>query len=450
MSDPLSLTLLKIFTVFVLVFANGFFVAAEFALVGVRRSRVQELLRDGVPKAALLKRATDHLDAYLAATQLGITLSSLALGWIGEPAIAHLVEPLLKGLPFDWAGPASHMIAVIISFTIITALHIVLGELAPKSLALQRAEKTALATVFLLDIFLMIFRPAIQFLNGVGNLVLRLCGLQPGSGEEFLHSTEELKLLVAASQQAGLLHPQQQEVMEHVLSIGERRARDIMTHLPELVWIDIEKSEEEIRHIIRNSPHDQMIVSQHDIQDMLGIVRKQDMYNHIADGKPFNLRDVVIEPLIVYESMSIMKVLEFFKKMPVHMAVVVDEYGEIQGVLTQSDLLGAIAGDLFMSNIDEDPDTVEQEDGAILMDGMMSVYTVFDRLGLRNKLEETGDFQTLAGLALYQMEQIPEVGDSFILDGWEFTIHTLDERRIDKIMVKKIDQETSQDIGDAG
>ncbi|HEV7286137.1 MAG TPA: CNNM domain-containing protein, partial [Kaistia sp.] len=188
-----------ILAVLLLVAANGFFVAAEFALVAVRRSRVTELVAAGRTNALALKRAVDHLDAYLAATQLGITISSLALGWVGEPALAHLIEPWLAMLPGNIATAASHTIAVVISFVIITALHIVLGELAPKSLALQRSETTALWVVRPLSVFLFVLRPAILSLNGLGNLVLRLCGLRPGAGEESLHSPEELKLLIAAS-----------------------------------------------------------------------------------------------------------------------------------------------------------------------------------------------------------------------------------------------------------
>src|SRR5215204_1478887 len=210
----LSASLLGILAVFALVAANGFFVAAEFSLVAVRRSRVEELVATGRTNARALHRAVTALDANLAATQLGITISSLALGWIGEPALAHLVEPLLTALPGNLIGAASHAIAVAIAFIIITMLHIVLGELAPKSLALQRSEGTALWVVRPLALFLFIFRPAILFLNGLGNRVLRLAGLQPGGVEGSLHSPEELKLLVAQSQEGGLLQPIQQEALE--------------------------------------------------------------------------------------------------------------------------------------------------------------------------------------------------------------------------------------------
>ena len=209
---------LGIVSVLVLVAANGFFVAAEFSLVAVRRSRVAELVAEGRMNKSALERAVDNLDGNLAATQLGITVSSLALGWIGEPALAHLIEPLLSALPSAIAAVSSHAIAVAISFIIITALHIVLGELAPKSVALQRSEETALWLVRPLGLFLFLLRPAIVALNGTGNLVLRLFGLRPGSGEESLHSPEELKLLVAASEEAGLLQHAQQEIVERVLS----------------------------------------------------------------------------------------------------------------------------------------------------------------------------------------------------------------------------------------
>src|SRR6478736_5797576 len=189
-TDGSMFDLVGVLAVLLLVAANGFFVAAEFSLVAVRRSRVSELVTAGRMNAAALKHAVDNLDANLAATQLGITISSLALGWIGEPALAHLIEPLLNSLPGSLATASSHAIAVAISFVIITALHIVLGELAPKSLALQRSEGTALAVVRPLGFFLFLLRPAILALNGLGNLVLRLCGLRTGTVEESLHSPE--------------------------------------------------------------------------------------------------------------------------------------------------------------------------------------------------------------------------------------------------------------------
>ena len=270
--DP-WLTAAKILAVLVLVLANGFLVAAEFSLVGVRRSRVDELVADGRRNAGTLRNAVVDLDANLAATQLGITISSLALGAIGEPALAHLVEPALTALPVGWTQATSHVIAVAISFVVITVLHIVLGELAPKSLALQRTEQTALRIVRPLGLFLILFRPAIIVLNGMGNMVLRLGGLQPGTGEGHLHSTEELKLLVAASQEAGLLDSAQQQVVERTFTLGERRARDIMTSRPDLAWVDA------------GEPRDIILVCRGALDDVAGVIRKQDLLDACLDDK---------------------------------------------------------------------------------------------------------------------------------------------------------------------
>jgi len=209
--------LMGILLILLLVAANGFFVAAEFSLVAVRRSRVAQLVATERANAKALKRAIDNLDANLAATQLGITISSLALGWVGEPTLAHLIEPFLSAFPGWLATTSSHAIAVVVAFMIITALHIVLGELAPKSLALQRSEGTALRIVRPLGVFRVLLWPAIVALNGLGNLLLRLCGLRAGTAEESLHSPEELKLLIAASQEGGLLQEAQQEEVERVL-----------------------------------------------------------------------------------------------------------------------------------------------------------------------------------------------------------------------------------------
>jgi CBS domain containing-hemolysin-like protein len=278
-SDGGMLNVLGVLAVLVLVAANGFFVASEFSLVAVRRSRVAELVAAGRTNANALKRAVDSLDANLAATQLGITISSLALGWIGEPALAHLVEPYVSRLGqlggFQ-AAATSHVIAITIAFVLITALHIVLGELAPKSLALQRSEKTALWVVRPLGLFLFLLWPAIVSLNGLGNLVLKAAGLRPGAGEGSVHSPEELRLLIAASQEAGILHEAQKEVVVRALGISERRIGDIMTPRTEVDWIDADDSRDEILRTIRACLHEQLLVGRGDIDEPLGMVLKKD------------------------------------------------------------------------------------------------------------------------------------------------------------------------------
>ena len=434
-SDGSAFSLFGIAAVFLLVAANGFFVAAEFSLVAVRRSRVAEMVSEGRRNATGLLRALDNLDANLAATQLGITISSLALGWIGEPALAHLIEPALSALPGGLASAGSHAVAVTISFIIITALHIVLGELAPKSLALQRSEGTALAIVRPLGLFLLLLRPAIIALNGLGNLVLRGVGLRPGSGEESLHSQEEIKLLIAASREAGLIEKTQQEVVERVFNVGERRVADIMTPRLDIDWIDADDSHDEMMRTIRECRHEQLLVGRGSIDEPLGMILKKELLDQVLDGKPLDPMAIVRDPLIVHEATLVFKVLEKFKTAPVRLAIVIDEYGSLDGIVTQTDLLEAIAGDL--ADVEgEDPDVVEREDGSLLMDGMFQAHDAFNRLGLRTR-PTGGDFHTIAGFALFQLGHIPETGEQFTYEGWRFEIVDMDGRRIDKLLVSR-------------
>lgn len=427
--------LLGILTVFLLVAANGFFVAAEFSLVAVRRSRVAELVAAGRMNAVSLQRAVTNLDANLAATQLGITISSLALGWIGEPALAHLIEPVFGYLPELPAKFGSHAIAVAIAFIIITALHIVLGELAPKSLALQRSEGTALWVVRPLGLFLFLLRPAIITLNGLGNLILRMVGLRPGTGEESLHSPEELKLLIAASYEAGLLQETQQEVVERVFSLGDRHISDIMTPRPELDWVDADAGADEILETIRTCPHDQILVGRGTIDEPIGLISKHDVLDQVLGKGALKLENIIQQPFVIPEVTPIFNVLAHFKRGPVRLAMIVDEYGSLQGIVTQTDLLEAIAGDLPDAQGGE-PEIVEREDGSFLVDGMTSIHDAFSQLGLKVIPTQNG-FHTVAGFALYQFGHIPTAGEKFIYKDWKFEVVDMDKRRIDKLLIKR-------------
>ena len=418
-----------------LVLANGFFVAAEFALVSVRRSRVAELVSENRTHARALLGATDRLDAHLAATQLGITISSLALGWVGEPALAHLIEPALAWLPGGMPTAVAHTVAVVIAFVIITALHIVLGELAPKSLALQRSERTALAVVRPLGLFLLLFRPAILFLNGLGNGVLRLFGLRPGHGEGTHHSTAELNLLVEASREAGLIHEAQQEAVERIFRLGERRIREIMTPRHEIEWIDAEAEQDQILKAIRACNHAQIVVSRGAVDEVLGVVRKQDLLDQLLDGRLLNVRAATRPPIVVHESMPVIAVLETFQRKPVRMAIVVDEYGSLEGIATQSDLMEAIAGDIPEHG--DEPAVVERADGSLLIDGMMPAEAAFERLGIAER-PDTDEFTTLAGFLIVQLGRIPGAGDSVETHGWRFEIVDMDGRRIDKVLAQAL------------
>ncbi|HEY0178549.1 MAG TPA: hemolysin family protein [Dokdonella sp.] len=437
--------LLRIAAVFLLVFANGFFVAAEFSLVSVRRSRVAELVAQRHANALALQRAVDRLDANLAATQLGITLSSLALGWIGEPALAHLVEPALAPLGRT-AAAASHAIAAVAAFLLITALHIVLGELAPKSLALQRSERTALLVVRPLALFLFALRPAIAALNGLGNGVLRLFGLQPGSGEESLHSPDELKLLVAESRRAGLLQRAQQEVVERTFNLAGRRVRDVMTPRPDVEWLDAADDADAMLRSLRECRHEQMLVGRGSLDDVLGVIRKQDLLDQLLRGDAPDPLATLREPLVLHEATPILKVLEQFRARPISIAVVMDEYGTLGGIVTRTDLLEAIAGELHGAG--EEPDVVARGDGTFLIDGLAAVADVFDRLGIR-RWPEARDFNTAAGFVLQQLGRIPGAGEHVDWEGWRFGVVEMDGHRIDTIAAAPVPSRRHDDGADA-
>jgi len=256
MEGSIGLPLLgRVLVVLALVFANGVFVAAEFSLVAVRRSRVHQWSKEGRPLASAVHRALNSLDLYLAATQLGITMSSLALGWVGEPFLAALVAPTLSALPHTLALVAAHGSATLIAFAVITTLHIVLGELVPKSFALQRTEQAALGTVPILELFLLIFRPAVVFLNYLAVPIGWLFGLSPTTGPSSAHSVEELRILVGSAHAAGLLGTTQEEMFARVLRFGNRRVGELMTRRAAIEWLDASDSKEMFQRKIIESTH---------------------------------------------------------------------------------------------------------------------------------------------------------------------------------------------------
>ena len=279
--------------------------------------------------------------------------------------------------------------------------------------------------------FLIILRPAILALNGLGNGLLRLIGLQPGTGEQSLHSPEELRILVSASQDAGLLHEVQEEVVLRVLTIGKRPISHIMTPRLEIEWIDADDGRESMLRTVRGSRHEQFLVGRGSITDPLGMVLKVDLLDQALDGQPVDPVSVIREPLLVHESASVFAVLEQFKRAPVRMAMIVDEYGTLEGIVTQTGLLAALAGDLADSE-GEDPDIVARADGSLLIDGLTLAHATFERLGLC-PVPKRG-FHTIAGFALDQLGHLPKVGERFSYDGWTFEVVDLDGRRIDKLL----------------
>lgn len=430
---------IELLAVVILVMANGFFVAAEFALVAIRRSRVDQLVEENYPRAKNLQRAVISLDAYLAATQLGVTMSSLGLGWLGEPAIAHLIEPTFQEiLPENVAAFGAHTLSVVIAFTIITALHIVLGELAPKSLALQRPERTSLFVIRPLEIYLAIFRPAVLVLNNLGNLILRLLGLESGSGEVLVHSPEEIKLLVSASRQAGLLGEAEEDVVERIFSLGERRVSAFMTPRLELVWLDIEESIQHLQETVITSVYSHFPVCRDGIDQLLGFVRAKDFLaaSVVEPLTATRLIGLITHPIYIPDSIKALSALEIFKQSGSHIAAVVDEYGVVQGAVSLNDLLEAIVGDIHTGDEPLDIQAIRCEDGSWLLDGLLPIEEFLDIFHIREfPDEDEGQYATLGGLVLSHLGHIPVVSESFQWQHLQIRVMRMDANRIDKVLV---------------
>jgi CBS domain containing-hemolysin-like protein len=264
--------------VLLLVLLNGYFVASEFALIAVRKTRVDELVKMGNQPAKVLQGALENLDNYISATQLGITLASLALGWVGEPAIAHAIEPLITFLPREAAIITSHTFSVIIAFSIITFLHIVLGELAPKSVALQRSEATSLVIITPLVIFAKIFRPFIWFLNGAGQLILKGFGLTAPSGHQLVHSEEEIRMLLSQSAQEGAIPSKEVEMVNKVFQFGDTTVKYVMIPRSDILAFDISTTLRDVVKRIERHPHSRFPVYESSLDTFIGFVHIKDIY----------------------------------------------------------------------------------------------------------------------------------------------------------------------------
>jgi putative hemolysin len=430
-------TTLGLVAVVVLVLANGFFVATEFAIVAVRRSRLEQLAREGDRRAVPALEVVAHLDAYIAACQLGITMASLALGWIGEPALAGILEPPLERLVGHWAPAAAHGIAVGVAFAVITGLHIVAGELAPKGIALQRPEATTLWVARPLQLFHLVFRWPITALNAVGNGVLRLLGLRAATGHDMVHSAEELELLVKASQRAGMVEESEARIASRAFQFADLTADNLMTPRTELEAIPVGVGRADLLRTVATSRHDRLLVYDGSLDNIAGIVRVRDLVPLLAEPRePFDIRPLVRPLLTVPGSRWADDLLEDMRTSGRTLAVVVDEYGGTAGIVTLGDLMRALVG-----RIDEDPavgapaGVTPQADGSLLVDGLMRVHELEELLGIELDEAERGEVGTVGGLVMARLDRMPRVRDEVTLAGHRLRVEQLDGRRVSLVRI---------------
>lgn len=425
---------LNLLLVIFLVFLNGFFVAAEFSLVKVRQTRLTQLVNDGNTRAKYAQKVTHQLDTYLSACQVGITLSSLGLGWVGEPAIAHMiVEPLLgaSGLP-EYLISA---ISIGIAFAIITFLHIVLGELAPKSLAIQKAEETSLWVAAPLMFFYKLLFPAIWFLNGTANALMKRLGLEVLSEHEAAHTEEEIRLLVNQSHQSGHIDKNELALVEQVFDFSETLVRETMVPRIDIVCLYTTSTFEENLEIIRTQRHSRLPVADEDKDNIIGFVHATDFYLAALENQHVELESVLRPITTVPESMEISTVLRLLQKKRSQMAIVIDEYGGTAGLVTMEDILEEIVGDI-QDEFDEDerPDIEILENG-FSVSGMMLLTDLNDYLPFDLESE---DVDTIGGWLYSQLEEDIAVNASIEIENHVFTVKQMDNHRVNRVLITRI------------
>ncbi|GAB4254329.1 MAG: hemolysin family protein [Thermoleophilia bacterium] len=433
---------LGVLAVVLLVALNAFFVASEFAVVKVRSTKVAELAAEGRRSAKVAANIVRHLDAYLSATQLGITMASLGLGWVGEPALAHLVEPplALVGVTSDTAVRTA---SALVAFLVITFLHIVLGELAPKSLAIQRPEGTALWIALPLRAFYSVFFPVIWLFNAAALGVLRLLGIEPATEAQLAHSEEELRMIIAASQEVGHIDEVEQTIMRRALTFGERSVGDIMVPRPEIAALPTDMLVRDALAEVAASNHTRYPVYEDDLDDTIGYVHVKELYRADPD-KPVR---TLLRPIgFISETASIEMALLRFQSTRTPLAIVVDEHGGTAGIVTIQDVVEELIGEM-QDEFDREAPLVQPLDGGgYSVDGGARLDYLEEALGLH--LPEEG-FPTLGGRVFEQLQRRPRVGDEVQVGDYQARILEVDGMRITRVLMLPLESNTPSAAGGA-
>jgi CBS domain containing-hemolysin-like protein len=412
-------------SVFVLVLANAFFVATEFALVSARRTRLDEMIRNGDRKATLARRALQSLSRYISATQLGITLTSLGLGWIGEPALARALADLFTWLPPLLEKVATHSVAVVIAFTLITSLHIILGELVPKAFALVYPEIVSTWTVPPLMVFAWVMAGPIAVLRSTSNRLLKIFDINPPGEEERLHSPEEIRMLVEQSTEGGSLLKEDARLLEGVFEFSEKTAQEVMTPRTQMVALESGLSVEAAADEVAVARRSRYPVYTESLDEIVGVVHAKDILTAMRRQPGQTVRDIMRPPLFVPGTREVEDVLADMKRLKTHLAVVLDEYGGTAGLVTMEDLLEEIVGPIY----DEyDPqDKASPRDGATQLDGALPI-TEFN--AEHDATLDDTDYTTIGGYVFGQLGRLPRPGDRVTAGQHVFEVVEMDGRRV--------------------
>lgn len=417
-----------------LILINGLLAMSEIAMVSARKARLQQAAEAGDTRARMALQLAERPSDFLATVQIGITLASILAGTFGGATIAKGIATLLAGVPV--LAPYSTALGVGTVVVTITYLSLVLGELAPKRLALADPERIAARVAGPMAGLAAVTRPLVRFLSASTDLVTRLLGVQASDAP--MITLEELRILVAQGRQSGVFEAAEQDMIEGVLRLDERRVGGLMTPRTQIIWIDINDTAEIIREKVAASGHSRFPVCLGSLEEIVGIVRTKDILVQTLTCQSLDLRSILQPPLFVPETASALRVLELFKEQQRHVALVTDEFGSIQGLITHNDILEAVVGAMPTAGEEAQPDAVRRSDGSWLVDGLMDVETfkaLFDIENAELPDEELSIYQTLGGLAMHQIDAIPAVGQTFAWQGFRFEVMDMDGRRVDKVLV---------------
>lgn len=431
----------NIFLVIFLVLANGFFVASEFALVAVRKSRIEALVAEGSKPAARVLALLNNLNAYISATQLGITLSSLGLGWIGEPAVASLLEPILifvgeaTGIAFLASGAVLHGISFAIAFSIITFLHIVFGELAPKTAALELSERVSMLIALPLEIFYKIFSYPIRLLDWTGTKTVRLFGLHPSGEHGSSYTEDEIRQLVRISEESGHLNKEERTLINKVFEFSETTVKEAMVPRTEIIAIPENSSLADIARVVQQHGLSRLPVYRGSLDEIVGVIYAKDVLTDFLDPDAFSVKTIIRSPRYVVDTARLEDVLRQMQKEKFHFGFVVDEHGGVEGIITLEDLLEEIVGDISDEHDEEVNEQIRQQpDGSCLLDGGLAVRDLNRRRDLNLPISES--YTTIAGFLMSVAGTILAAGDTVPFNGHVFTVEKVHKRRIIQVRME--------------
>ncbi len=424
---------IELVIVILLIIANGVFALSETAFVSARKVRLQQWANEGNVKAAAALELVNSPNRLLSTVQLGITLIGILAGAFGGASIAEAVAVYIGAI--SWLAPYSAAIALALVVLCITYLSLVIGELVPKRIALNNPERIAMFMVTPMRVLSTIASPFIHLLSISTEGILRLIGLRPSTEPPI--TEEEINVLLEEGTQIGTFEAAEQDMIERIFRLGDRRVSILMTHRPDIAWLDANDTPQEINQAIRESSFSRFPVCDGSLDNVLGMVHVKDLFQQCMTGQSLDLKAVLQEPVYVLESTSTLKVLELFKQTGTQAALVIQEYGDIEGLITLNDILEAIVGDISSREDIDHPQVVEREDGSWLLDGMLPIEELKDILHIRKLPEEaSGDYNTVAGFVLLNLGHVPKTGEQFEWDRFRFEVMDMDGRRIDKVLVQ--------------